>query len=55
MINIIVAFLVGVVATAIVAFFVAKNNVGKLLKLFATVDGLPEKAKEILREKGIKI
>lgn len=55
MIQIIVAFLVGVVATAIVAFFVAKNNVKTMLKLFAEVDGLPEKAKQILRDKGINI
>ncbi len=48
-------FGVGVVVTAIMAFFVAKNNTGKLLKLFAGVDGLPQKAKDILNSKGIKV
>ena len=46
---------VGGVGVAIAAFFVAKNNVGRLLKAFAAVDGLPQKAKDILKSKGIII
>jgi gas vesicle protein len=55
MLNFLFGLVVGVIGTAVAAFFIAKNNSGKLLKAFADLDGLPQKAKDLLASKGIKI
>jgi gas vesicle protein len=49
--NFFIGLGIGIVGTAVAAFFIAKNNTKKLLKAFATVDGLPQKAREIISSK----
>lgn len=55
MLNLIIGIVIGVVGASIAAFFIAKNNTGKLLKAFSAVNGLPQKAKDILKSKGINV
>lgn len=49
--NFLIGLGIGIIGTAIAAFFIAKNNTKRLLKAFADVDGLPQKAKEIISSK----
>lgn len=53
--NFLLGLGIGVVGTAIAAFFIAKNNSKKLLKTFAAMGNLPQEAKNKLIKLGIKV
>ena len=48
MLEFIIGLAIGVVGTAIASFFIAKNNKDKMLRAFEEIDGLPQRARDLL-------